>query len=171
MSVLLQYRAQGRFLKFQVNSTYGAFGGLQFIGLTGRNIASPGYKPGYKDKLSNNVAKYSYCRLDDDSKADVDNRQIEHCQKLSYIVEGKTISTRCPGNCACCKSGAKTKTVVIREGEVPVINVLDRSWNDDSISSKLHLTLPSGVNIGEIVFIFKISSRNDIMDRLCVFGP
>ena len=110
MSVLEQYRAQGRFLKFQVNSTYGAYGGLQFIGLTGRNTASPGYKPGYKDKLSNNVAKYSYCRSDEDSTADVENRQIEHCQKLSYIVEGNTISTRCPANCACCKSGAKTKT-------------------------------------------------------------
>ena len=109
MSALVQNRAQGRFLKFQVNSTYGAYGGFQFIGLTGRTN-SPGYNPGYKDKLSNNVVKKSYCKFDEDSEEDVDNRQKEHCQKLSYILEGNTISTRCPANCACCKTGAKTKT-------------------------------------------------------------
>ena len=36
--------------------------------------------------------------------------QKEHCLKLSYVVEGNTISTRCPSNCACCKSGAATTT-------------------------------------------------------------
>ena len=30
----------------------------------------------------------------------------------------------------------------MKDGEVPVINVLDRKWNDDAISSKLELTLP-----------------------------
>ena len=52
----------------------------------------------------------SFCKKDGESQEDEDNRQIKHCQKLAYIVEGKSISTRCPGNCACCKSGAKTKT-------------------------------------------------------------
>ena len=110
VSALVQNRAQGRFLKFQVNSTYGAYGGLQFLGLTGRNTNSPGYKVGYKDKLNNRVNKYSYCEKDGEGTGDWENRQIEHCQKLSYIVEGNTISTRCPGNCACCKSGANSKT-------------------------------------------------------------
>ena len=42
-------KIQGRFLKIQVNSTYGAYGGLQFVGMTGRNMHSPGYRPGYTD--------------------------------------------------------------------------------------------------------------------------
>lgn len=43
-------RVQGRYLMFQVNSTYGEYGGLQFIGLTGLNSHSPGYNPGYERK-------------------------------------------------------------------------------------------------------------------------
>ena len=35
---------------FQVNSTYGDYGGLQFIGLTGLNSHSPGYNPGFERK-------------------------------------------------------------------------------------------------------------------------
>ena len=27
----------------------------------------------------------------------------EHCNKISYIVEEDSITTRCYGNCACCK--------------------------------------------------------------------
>ena len=102
-------KLQGRFLKVQVNSTYGAYGGLQFIGLTGRNLFSPGFKPGYTDKLRNRVSKLSFCRKDGETQDEADNRQINHCQRLAYIVEGRSISTRCPENCACCKSGAKTK--------------------------------------------------------------
>ena len=35
---------------FQVNSTYGDYGGLQFIGLIGPDSHSPGYNPGYERK-------------------------------------------------------------------------------------------------------------------------
>ena len=46
----------------------------------------------------------------DEEDEGADLIQKEHCQKLAYIVEGNTISPRCSTNCACCKSGAKTKT-------------------------------------------------------------
>ena len=36
--------------------------------------------------------------------------------------------------------------VVLKEGDVPIINVLDRKWNNDDISSVLNLKLPSGVS-------------------------
>ena len=38
-----------------------------------------------------------------------DESEEEHCQRLSYVVEGKSISTRCSGNCACCKVGNSFK--------------------------------------------------------------
>ena len=43
-------KIQGSFLKIKVKSTYGDYGGLQFIGLTGFNMHSPGYNPVYKRK-------------------------------------------------------------------------------------------------------------------------
>ena len=41
---------QGRFLRIEVNSTYGDYGGLQFLQLTGLEMHSPGYNPGWKRK-------------------------------------------------------------------------------------------------------------------------
>ena len=34
----------------------------------------------------------------------------------------------------------------MEDGEVPIINVSDRKWNDDSIAATLNLTLPPEVS-------------------------
>ena len=112
MSTLVQNRAKGRFLKIQIISTYGDYGGLQFIGLTGRNMHSPGYKPGYRDTLVWNTYKVNHCKKEGETQEESDKRQTAHCQLVSFIAEEKSISTRCPINCACCKLGDKSKTSI-----------------------------------------------------------
>ena len=36
---------------------------------------------------------------------------------------------------------------MINDGEIPVMSVLDRKWNDDSVSTKLDVSLPEEVSI------------------------
>ena len=50
-----------------------------------------------------------------------------------------------------------TTLVILREGDVPVINVLNRKWNDDSIAAIIDLKLSEQVN-KVIVSYDKISS-------------
>ena len=85
----------------------------------------------------------------------------DHCAKVSYVVEENTISTRCAGNCACCKEVATAKqgksftiadknyliesTVSMADGDAVVIKVSDRTWNDGSISANLGIILPTQV--------------------------
>ena len=47
---------------------------------------------------------------DEGSQAEKDNREKEHCRKVSYVTEENSISPRCSENCACCKQGAKSKS-------------------------------------------------------------
>lgn len=47
------------------------------------------------------------CEQTDLQVKEVEER--EHCHKLSYVVEENGITTRCPGNCACCKAAANSK--------------------------------------------------------------
>ena len=108
-SVFSRNGLTGPYLKFQVNSFYGSQGGLQFIGVISTSTPVPKYTRRAHLIIPFLQVKVLETGCDaDEEKADM--IQKEHCQKLAYIVEGNTISTRCPNNCACCKSGAKTKT-------------------------------------------------------------
>ena len=116
-------RIQGRFLKIEVKSTFGAHGGLQFIGLTGRNLHSAGYKPGYSDSPTkkqdfgyNSRTLENYCKKE--SAPETVLLRERHCQSLSYVLEGKSISPRCPQNCACCKQGGKLKTGIVQHYKI-----------------------------------------------------
>ena len=76
-------------------------------------------------------------------------------------MEENTISTRCAGNCACCKEVSIAKqgksfpianknyhiesTVSMTDGDAVVIKVSDRTWNDGSISANLGIIIPAQV--------------------------
>ena len=96
---------------------------------------------------------------EDGSQAEKESREKDHCRKVSYVTEETSITPRCPGNCACCKQGASSKSsnkhsahklcssfycsVPIQEGEVPIISVADRNWNDDNIAATFELETSS----------------------------
>ena len=59
--------------------------------------------------------------------------------------------------------------VGIAEGEVPMISVLDRDWNDDGISSKLQISLSAGVSTQCLSSLYSMQcSRSHILGRPCV---
>ena len=92
----------------------------------------------------------------------MDNEK-EHCKRVSYILEKDAITTRCYGNCACCKDTRESKkgnqknskrihprkayqnAVPIKPGDVPTLSVSGRKWNDDSIAATIELVLPPEV--------------------------
>ena len=37
-------------MKIAIGTTFGEFGGLQFVAITGRNIHSPGHRAGFEGK-------------------------------------------------------------------------------------------------------------------------
>ena len=47
---------------------------------------------------------------EDGSQAEKESREKDHCRKVSYVTEETSITPRCPGNCACCKQGASSKS-------------------------------------------------------------
>jgi hypothetical protein len=47
---------------------------------------------------------------DNGEEPDKDILEKDHCEKVSFVAEDKSITTRCTRNCACCKSVASSKT-------------------------------------------------------------
>ena len=47
-----------------------------------------------------------------------------------------------------------------------MINVLDRTWNDDNIAGLIELNLPENVSIYTLKKLFNIVCRQSIQDRV-----
>ena len=102
-------------MKFEVVSTYGAFGGLQYIGLTEKSTPILHYtrKQSKIFFLNYFVIPSSETSCNIGESIDIEYRQREHCNKMTYVVDDQTITTRGSGNCACCNSGASSKKSMI----------------------------------------------------------
>lgn len=86
-------------------------GGLQFIGLTGLSTPVPEFTSNY-NMMTNTLVFLDILENEDCNKGsptEVAAREEAHCAKLSYVVEGLSITTRCSGNCACCRYVAASK--------------------------------------------------------------
>jgi hypothetical protein len=62
----------------------------------------------------------------------------------------------------------------MKAGEIPMINVADRKWNDDDIAATVDLELPTEVSREEKIqnnSIHKRFYRNHMMDKHSVFAP
>ena len=62
----------------------------------------------------------------------------------------------------------------MKAGEVPMINIADRKWNDDNIAATVDLELTAEVSCENIFSKLDISQlfyRNHMKDKHSVFAP
>ena len=85
----------GLFLKFKITSYSG---GLQYIGLTSRPVI--GYTSKYvKSRTEKTSLTFLQKDCDMGEEPEKDSLEKDHCEKVTYVAEDKSIATRCTGNC------------------------------------------------------------------------